>query len=208
MSNRIKISLLLGVLLAAAIAVIAYLKLAEPVPLEFDSSQGIIIISPPVQLPDVTLTDQNNTPFPLSRFKGRWNMVFFGYTHCPDVCPTTLAAMNRAAKKLPSSHIGYYFVTLDPQRDTPEKLKEFVTYFNPQFVGLTGDKTNIDRLSKKLGVVYDYEGDVASGEYTVNHYAAILVIDPRGRLRAHILPPHPVKKLVEAMTKITEYYGD
>lgn len=134
--------------------------------------------------------------------------MFFGYINCPDVCPTTLMTMNQVAKKLPQESINYVFVTVDPNRDSAEKLKEFVSYFNPDFIALTGKKADIDLLSKKLGVIYDYEGDIEAGSYVVNHYAAILVIDPKGRLRAHILPPHPVDKVVDAVNRIRDYYGN
>ncbi len=133
--------------------------------------------------------------------------MFFGFTHCPDICPTTLLSMNQVAKRLQQASIRYVFVSLDPKRDTPEKMKEYVSFFNPDFIGLTGKKADIDQLSEALGIIYDYEGDVEAGKYTVNHYAAILVIDPKGRVRAHILPPHPVDKVVNAINRIMDYYG-
>lgn len=180
----------------------------EPAPLEFPAEMGVSIISPPIPMPDVALVDQDGKPFNRGRLKGRWSLLFFGYTHCPDVCPTTLANMNHLAKTLKNTELNYVFVSLDPKRDTPEKLKEYVHYFNPDFIGASGDKANIDRLAEAFGVIYDFEGDTNSDRYNVNHYAAILVVDPKGRLRAHILPPHPTRKMVSVITKIRDYYGE
>jgi protein SCO1/2 len=207
MSTRSKLSLITLTVLILAAVTVYLVETREPPPLEFDNSMGVSVISPPVPLPSVTLQDQNETPFPISKLEGHWSLMFFGYTHCPDVCPTTLNTLNLTSKKLPAS-INYVFVTLDPKRDTAEKLKGYLEYFNPSFIGLTGKKGEIDRLTKRLGVIYDYEGDVKAGDYTVNHYSGILVVDPRGRLRAHILPPHTVAKLVKATTGLMNYYGN
>ncbi len=184
----------------------------EPAPLEFTDIKGISIISPPVSLPDINLKDHNGKRITLDDFKGHWSMAFFGYTHCPDVCPTSLAVMKRVATKLRKEgqerDTHYLFVSLDPFRDTPEVLKEYITFFDPDFIGITGDKTEIDKLSERVGVIYDYEGDVRDEDFIVNHYAAILIIDPDARLRAHILPPHSVEKVSTAFNRIRDYYGD
>lgn len=204
--NRL-ITVALLTLLIAGIGTSFFIE-REPTPLEFQPQMGVSIISPPVTLPDVNLVDQDGQPFNTAHLQGGWKLLFFGYTHCPDVCPTTLTNMNQVAKKLENTGLGYVFVSLDPKRDTPEKLKEYVHYFNPGFIGVSGDKSEIDRLAEAVGVIYDIEGDANSDRYNVNHYAAILVIDPKGRLRAHILPPHPTSKMVDVITKIRNYYGE
>jgi protein SCO1 len=180
----------------------------EPTPLEFQQQMGVSIISPPVTLPSVNLVDHEGKPFKVDRLKGRWSLLFFGYTHCPDVCPTTLTNMNQLAKQPESKGLNYIFISLDPKRDTPQRLKEYVQHFNPEFIGVSGEKSAIDRLAEAAGVIYEFEGDTGSDRYNVNHYAAILVVDPKGRLRAHILPPHPAGKMVSVVTKIREYYGE
>ncbi len=207
MLARFKILLISFVLLAMAIAGVYLLETREPAALEFDSSMGVSVISPPLPLPAVALQDQNSNMFRSADLEGQWNLMFFGFTHCPDICPTTLMTLKQVEKRL-SPNINYVFVTLDPNRDTPGKIKEYLAFFNSDFIGLSGEKSAIDRLSATLGVIYDYEGDVESGDYLVNHYAAILVIDPKGRLRAHILPPHPVDKVVDATNRIIDYYGN
>lgn len=204
--NRLVTFGFITLLLAGVIAGLFFER--EPTPLEFQPQMGVSIISPPITLPAVTLTDQDGQPFNMDGLKGHWSLLFFGFTHCPDVCPTTLTSMNQVAKKLENSGLNYVFVSLDPKRDTPAKLKEYVHYFNPDFIGVTGDKASIDRLAESVGVIYEFEGDTSSDRYNVNHYAAILMIDPKGRLRAHILPPHPTTKMVDVITKIREYYGE
>ena len=184
-------------------------KEQEPPPLEFTDLQGVPIFSPSVPVPQVTLTDQNGQPFNTGALKNGWSLMFFGFTNCPDICPTTLNVMAKvkARLNLPAvDHTRYYFVTLDPKRDSPEVLKKYVGYFDPGFIGLTGDKEAIDKLSQALGIVYDYEGDIDGDNYTVNHYSAILVIDPKARVRAHILPPHTSGRIEQAYTRIRGHY--
>lgn len=165
-------------------------------------------MSPAIPLPEVTLVDQHKHPFPMSKLKGSWNLMFFGYTNCPDICPTTLTTMKQVEKRLAQKNIRYIFVSLDPQRDTSDTLKTYMDFFNPEFIALTGDKKDIDKLSETMGVIYDIEGDTSTDDYLVNHYAAILVIDPQARLRAHILPPHNVDKVADAIIELSNYYGN
>ena len=208
MFKKYKIPLLSLALLFGVILSVYFFEQTEPPPLEFESNLGVPVLSPPIALPSVTLIDQNNTPVKTTDLQGGWSLMFFGFTNCPDICPTTLMSMNQVSKRLPQESIRYVFVSLDPERDTPEKMKEYVSFFNPEFIGLTGKKADIDQLSEALGIIYDYEGDVNAGKYTVNHYAAILVIDPKARVRAHILPPHPIDKVVNATNRLMDYYGN
>lgn len=207
MLARYKVPFISLALLVLALGLVYLLETREPAPLEFDSSMGVSVISPPLPLAAVTLQDQNGGAFRTADLEGQWTLMFFGFTNCPDICPTTLRTLKQAEKRLPQA-INYVFITLDPSRDTAEKIKEYLAFFNPDFIGLSGAKNEIDRLSETLGVIYDYEGDVESGDYLVNHYAAILVIDPQARLRAHILPPHPVDKVVDTTTRLIDYYGN
>jgi len=181
---------------------------SEPDPLEVPASiQGLIVDSPATKLPAFKLTDHNGDSFDVSRFKNKWSMVFFGFTNCPDVCPTSLTIMDKVSKKadLPDN-MQYVFVSVDPKRDTPDKLKSFVEYFNEKFIGATGPKAEIDKFQEPLGVVYGFEGDTNSEDYNVNHFAAIYIIDPKGRERAYILPPHSEKQVSDAFELVYNYY--
>ncbi len=181
----------------------------EPAPLKVpDSLRGLIIDSPATKLPDFMFTDHNGKAFDKSRFKNKWSLVFFGYTNCPDVCPTSLTIMDKVSKRagLPDN-MQYVFVSVDPKRDTPEKLKDFVGHFNAKFIGATGPKAELDKLQEPLGVIYDYDGDTNSDDYVVNHFAAIYIIDPNGRERAYILPPHNEKLVGDAFALVYDYYN-
>lgn len=195
-------------LLITAILAAFLFQQTEPTPFEFKSSDGIPVMSPAIPVPTVTLIDQHKQAFPMSKLKGSWNLMFFGFTNCPDICPTTLTTMKQVKNRLAQQDFRYIFVSLDPKRDTSDTLKEYMDFFNPEFIALTGDKQEIDKLSETMGVIYDFEGDTSTDDYLVNHYAAILVIDPQARLRAHILPPHNVDKVADAITKLSNYYGN
>jgi protein SCO1/2 len=144
------------------------------------------VVDPPVDVPDFTLTDENGQPFRLSDQRGNVVLLFFGYTSCPDVCPTTLATWRRVHEALGDDveRVRFAFVTVDPERDTVERLGMHVNAFNPDFVGLTGSP---DELEAVYGVFDVYhEKDTSSGSalgYLVNHTATTFVLDPEGRWR-------------------------
>jgi len=115
--------------------------------------------------------------------------MFFGYTQCPDVCPTTLANMAQVMKLLgeeDAKRVQVIFVTVDPERDTQQLLAEYVPAFSPSFIGLRGDAAQTEAVEKDFKVFSQKQGDVASGQYTVDHTAATYVFDPQGRLRLYV----------------------
>jgi protein SCO1/2 len=148
----------------------------------------------PLALTAFTLTDQNNRPFGLGRLKGKWTFMFFGYTRCPDVCPTTLAVMQNIATVLERDprqiKSQFVFVSIDPQRDSLSGLGGFVEYFNPGFIGLSGNPAQLQGLVQQIGVeAKRLKGDNA-GNYLMSHTSAIMLIDPQARLQAKFPPPH------------------
>lgn len=152
-------------------------------------------------VPNVALLDYDSKHRPaMSYFEGKWSLAFFGYTYCPDVCPAALANMAQTmtevrAKTPEFADTQIVFVSVDPQRDTPDRIKEYVEYFDPEFIGTTGEKTDLDELTQALGALYVMVGDTDDGSnYLVDHSSQIVLIDPKGDLRAIITPPHsPVK---------------
>ena len=132
------------------------------------------------------LTDHTGRARRLEDFRGKAVVVFFGFTQCPDVCPTTLAQASAALKKLgaDAERVQVLFVTVDPERDTPKVLAQYVTAFDPSFLGLYGDAAATQRAAKEFKVYYEKrkQGD----SYTVDHSAQTYVIDPRGRLRLFV----------------------
>jgi protein SCO1/2 len=156
--------------------------------------QGILRPEPkPLQA--FELVDQYRQPFGLERLTGKWSLVFFGYTYCPDICPTTLSTLSGVAKRLQDDPQGLddvqvVFVSVDPQRDTPEVIEDYLKYFNEAFRGVTGEQEDIDSLARQFGAGYVHEPETAAGQYLVSHTSSIFLVDPRGRLVAAFSPPH------------------
>lgn len=134
---------------------------------------------------DFRLTDHNGQVRTLSSFRGKVVAVFFGYTHCPDVCPTTLSDFAAALQQLgpQAERVQVLFVSVDPQRDTPELLKQFVPAFNPSFLGMVADDETLKQLAKEFKVVYQKTSVKGSNDYLMDHSAGTYVYDPEGRLR-------------------------
>ena len=120
-------------------------------------------------LPKFVLEDHFGNGFTNKNLKNQWSLVFFGYTHCPDICPTTLSLLNQVDQVLKKeSDIDkprIIFISVDPERDTIEQLTDYVTYFNPEFIGVTGSMENLQVLTKSLGIAFGKEGDKESVEY-------------------------------------------
>ena len=134
---------------------------------------------------DFRLTDHNGQVRTLADFKGKVVAVFFGYIHCPDVCPTTLADFAAALQQLgpQADQVQVIFVTLDPQRDTPDLLKQFVPAFNPGFLGMVTDAETLRQLAKEYKVVYQKTSVKAADDYLIDHSAGTYIYDQQGNLR-------------------------
>lgn len=137
---------------------------------------------------ELSLTDHNGKPRTLADFRGKVVVLFFGYTHCPDVCPTTLSELSQVMQLLGSDadRVQVLFVTVDPERDTPAVLAKYVTAFDPRFLGLYGDAEATRRAAKEFKVFYEKHEGSASGQYTMDHSAGTYVIDTKGRLRLFV----------------------
>ena len=161
------------------------------------------------QLAPFELTDHNNRVFDQTTLLNRWSFLFFGYTHCPDVCPTTLSVLNSVANRLEDADadIRFVFVSVDPERDTPEQLARYVTYFNGDFIGLTGTTQQIGQFTRNLGVMHMRVAakENASG-YLVDHTASVFLIDPDGRYHAVFSPPLAVDAIAADFRKMLKAY--
>lgn len=145
-------------------------------------------------VPAFSLLQDVNKPLTEADLQGKWSVLFFGFTNCPDICPVTLAEMNSVVAQLTEESIQIpqvLFITVDPVRDTIEKMVEYVGYFNEEFIAGSGDLTAITKLTRDLGIVASYTAsDTGDNNYTVDHTASMLVIDPQLKVRAKLNPPH------------------
>lgn len=143
------------------------------------------------------LTDHTGRPRHLEDFRGKAVVLFFGYTHCPDVCPTTLAAAAEALKALgpEADRVQVLFVTVDPERDTRDALAKYVTAFDPRFLGLYGDAEATRRAAKEFKIYYEKRPESAPGSYSMDHSSQTYVIDPQGRLRLLVRPERMAEDL-------------
>jgi protein SCO1/2 len=163
--------------------------------------QRATVLVPGKELDPFTLVDHSGQDFSRDELSGKWSILFFGFTHCPDVCPTTLHSLSQFADNIAKS--GYaadtqvLFVSVDPERDTPEQLAGYVPFFNPDFIGLTGTPDAIEKFTRNLGIAFLYGVPNENGGYTVDHSAAILVINPDAEMKAVFSPPHDVAILTQ-----------
>lgn len=138
----------------------------------------------PRQLADIELVNQRNEIVTNDVFKGRWSLLFLGYTYCPDVCPTTMAALSKIYPELKNistdTPIQVVFVSVDPQRDSPERLASYIGFFNPEFVALTGEHKVLFPLVRSLGLMYAIAESTDNPNYLVDHSASVVVVDPDG----------------------------
>jgi protein SCO1/2 len=137
---------------------------------------------------DFNLTDQNGKARTLADFRGKAVVMFFGYTQCPDVCPTTLSDLAAALQKLgtEASRVQVLFVTIDPERDTPDLLLQYVPAFNPTFLGLYGDAAATAATAREFKVLYQKQPGPTPGSYSMDHSAGTFIFDPQGRLRLYV----------------------
>ena len=137
---------------------------------------------------DFALADHAGKPRALADFRGRVVVMFFGFTHCPDVCPTTLAQLAAAVNKLGAdgNKVQVLMVTVDPERDTPQVLSQYVTAFNPHFLALRGTAEETARVAKEFKVIYQKVSGARPDSYTMDHSAGTYIFDPQGRLRLYV----------------------
>lgn len=160
------------------------------------------LLAQPRAIAEFGLADQDGRPFGNAQLRGRWSLLFAGFTHCPDVCPTTLAVMKALNRRLGAQAPSMVFLSVDPERDTPAVLKSYVGYFGPGITGISGPREALDRLCESLGIAYVKVPGASAGDYTVDHSAALVLVDPEGRVAGYFTPPLKVDTLAADLQEI------
>lgn len=198
-SGRLTILALIGAVLGIAAGVMAWLFSEMP-----GAPAGAA--APATPTADFVLTDQDGQPFDSRSLRGQAALVFFGFTHCPDVCPTTLAAMTNVLETLgpDADRVRPVFISVDPERDTPEALKEFGEMFDPRIVMLTGTPAEIAAVAKSWYVYYERQPAGAAGSYMVDHTASVFLVDRGGLFRSTFDFHEDEKVIVEKVRLLLE----
>jgi protein SCO1/2 len=155
------------------------------------------LLDPPKSIPAFALLDQDGQPFTPSDLQGQWSVIFFGFTNCPDICPTTLTTLNSVhslLEDIAEQRPQVILVTADAKRDTPEQIKKYVRFFNSTFAAVTGDQPALEAFALSLGAPVAIR-PLSDGTYNVDHSGALFIVDPQGALRAIFSGPHQATAL-------------
>ena len=156
-------------------------------------------------LPEFALLDQDGNAIDRSVFEGQWDFVFFGFTNCPDICPMTMQLLRQVKQQLAAN--GHeplpriVLVSVDPERDTPEHMNRYVSLFGDGNLGITGELDEIRKLTSALGIYFE-KAEADNGNYSVDHTAVVLIIDPKGHFRALFSSPHRVEDYIHDLPLI------
>ena len=152
------------------------------------------------QVGDLSFINEYGDAVSLADLKGRWSLLFFGYTYCPDICPMTLMHMNRLSEA-EREQLNVVLVSVDPERDKPEQLGQYMDYFNPEFKALTGNPDNMKKLAAQLNAFYA-RVDREDGGYLMDHSANIVLLDSELNYRGYIEPPHDPERMLPVIRSV------
>lgn len=204
-----------AVIAVAAAAFIGSRRVSEPVVKPPEDIEDYLFWQAK-ELTDFKLIGAGNKTLGLNDLQGKWSFVFFGYIHCPDVCPLTMGVLGQAFKLIEKNPAAYQeiqgiFVSVDPKRDTPELLKEYASYFNNKFTGVTGDTAQVDAFSRQMSALYTIhpkESQESGDNYLVTHNSTVFLVDPQGRLYGRFPPPQLPQEIAEVFIKIHTFYNE
>jgi protein SCO1 len=201
MSLRLKVLSCVAIVAAAAGMLLARAALNPPA----QPLQRATLLPEPRPLPQLALLDQDAQPFDRARLQRRWSLLFFGFTRCPGVCPSTLAVLAQVSQRLQdlpeARRPQVVLMSVDPQHDSPSRLKTYLKSFNADFIGATGDSAQLEPLTRSLGVSVTMRA-VAGGDYTMDHTTAIFLVDPAGAWRAVFSSPHSPNVIADDYRRI------
>ena len=175
------------------------------------ASVSSVVVKSPFVLSEVQLTAHDNSNFTIESLRNRWSFLFFGYTQCPDICPATMHQLVRIKQAMQTQNIQhnnlqFVFISVDPQRDTPDHLASYVNYFDESFIAATGDIENIKHIEKQLGVFHRYSKPDTDGAYRVDHSTNVYLIDPKARVSAKFQVPMDTNHVARQYAGIQELF--
>lgn len=166
----------------------------------------------PHKIENFDLTDQFSNPVTLGNLKGKWSIVFFGFINCPDICPSTLQTMVRAHKELQKNSIysrlgQIIFVSVDPERDTPDQLRKYAGHFSPDLIAATADIESLKKITRAFKSLFmkTYDSD---GSYSVDHSSGIFLISPEREMLSVLTYPHNYSAIIERFEKASKFYSE
>lgn len=184
--------------------IIANCTAKQSVNIDNEKNEFSTVLDTPMILSDFNLTADDGTIFNLETLKGQWNLLFFGYTHCPDVCPLTLHQLGQAKKALNESmqnSLNIIMISVDPDRDSTEILHQYVNSFNQKVIGATGTINEINKLTSQLGIFHMANKEEGQN-YSVSHSAAVVMINKNAEFHAVFSAPHSTEKFITDLPKI------
>jgi protein SCO1/2 len=213
MNEKVRLRLTIAILSFFMVALVAGFVHRMMKPVIFSKSKmetyGGVFFDKPRIFRDPSLIDQTGKPVNKQFFQGKWTLVFFGFTYCPDICPTTLGILGKFYNELHDKEgfapVQIVMVSVDPARDTPEKLRQYTAYFNPAFTGLTGEYMELVKFAGDLNSGFT-KVPLESGEYLMDHSGNIAVINPRGDYHGFFKPPFDALRLELAFNSVREQY--
>lgn len=163
-----------------------------------------LLLPSPRPLAAFRLTDQDGKVFSNEQLTKRWSLLFVGFTHCPDVCPTTLSLMKLLEQRLNAERrdLQLVFISVDPERDTPQQMQKYVRYFSPTLAGVSGPHPELERLCANLGIAYVKVPGANAYDYTMDHSAALVLINPEGRVAGYFQAPHKLEALAADLARV------
>lgn len=171
---------------------------------------GGYILDQPREIAPFEMLDGDSEPFRNADFEKAWSFLFFGYTYCPDACPLTMVVFTNMKASLAGQPgdfpVRYYLVSVDPARDLPERIGEYVEYFDSEFRGLTGPYVELDKLTAAAGVAYIPPDSAAGDDYLVDHSSSITLLDPDGKIHAIFTPPHDADAIARDFLLLHDRY--
>lgn len=201
--------ILVGV--GVALTVVKHTDVVELNP-EALREKGVIYFETPRSFKFLPLVKQDQTPYTEQNLKDHWTLLYFGFTFCPDICPASLSQLNNMMLELQAldasvvSQIEVVMVSVDPGRDTPEKLAVYVPFFNKDFYGVTGDPVVLAGLARQLNVAFEFVGDTTADNYLVEHSAQVILVNPKGDYQGFLRSPLRPREQAEALVDIVKTF--